>query len=246
MSVYDADDSTEEFHKRIIDLHSKARIAKPTRFHEFLSHLGTRGVLTRVWSQNVDGIEDKVGNLSTCYATGRDDPFPRTFRLHGTLEEMVCQESKSHCFPFDPQLFTGSKPPDCKSCVDSNNKKRAKAEMLNRPPTRLSSCVVGKLRPNITLYEEFDEGPDVAKVLRRDFSKRRSPDCVLIVGTRLKTAGARRLLGQICRRAKMGNSACDVIYIDKEQQSLGRTVDSCINVRVKGDCQDFASFMEEN
>jgi len=105
------------------------------------------------------------------------------------------------------------------------------------------SFVVGKLRPIITLYEEYGEGPDIADVLRRDFS--RPPDCILIVGTRLKAYGARHLLAQICRNAKK-NMSCSIIYVNKEQPSLGATVDSCIDYRIQGDCQEFAPMMKSN
>ncbi|KAF2182650.1 DHS-like NAD/FAD-binding domain-containing protein, partial [Zopfia rhizophila CBS 207.26] len=237
-SVYDTDESTESFHKMIVQLHSRARDAEPTEFHRFLSSLGKRGILTRIWSQNVDNIEAKAESLSPHMAANEWDEFPRTIQLHGTLDEMICQESKSHCFPFDPKLFDGPMLPECDACVNSNFEKWMKAKKLNRPPPR--TFVVGKLRPNITLYEEYDKGPDIAGVLRRDLSKGKPPDCILIVGTRLKAHGARLLLGRICRTAKKRNKACGIIYVNKEQPSLGATMDSRIDFRVKGDCQDFA------
>jgi NAD-dependent histone deacetylase SIR2 len=235
ISVYDSDSATKDFHERIIKLYRQIVQADSTTFHAWLSSLATKGQLVRLWTQNVDGIEEKFENLSASKKP-EAEPFPRTIRLHGTLTEMVCQQNKEHCFKFDPQAFTESKPRDCPSCADEDRPRTNRT----RPPKRLSACLIGKIRPNITLYGESEEGLDIVPILRQDFSAKRSPDCILVAGTRLKTPGARRLLGQICRNAKAYNRACLIVYINKEQRSLGTSMDSWIDYRVEGDCQLFA------
>lgn len=234
ISVYDSDSATKDFHERIIKLHHQIEQADSTTFHAWLSSLATKGQLVRLWTQNVDGIEEKFENLSASKKP-EADPFPRTIRLHGNLNEMVCQQNKEHCFKFDPQAFTESKPRDCPSCDNEDRPRNS-----TRPPKRRAACFIGKIRPNITLYGESEEGLDIAPILQQDFSAERSPDCILVAGTRLKTPGAKRLLGQICRNAKAKNQACLIFYINKEQKSLGTWMDSWLDYRVEGDCQLFA------
>ena len=234
--MYNSDEATKDFHERIVELHRQIEKATPTPFHRWLSSLAQMGTLTRLWTQNVDGLEENFENLSASRAHDRED-FPRTIRLHGTLEEMVCHQNKTHCYSFDPSYFTDCKPRDCPSCEEEQHKP---VDRRGRPPKRSSTCVVGKIRPNIVLYDECEEGYEVEPILEQDLSMAAPPDCILIVGTRLRTPGAKRLLSQICRKAKQLNGDCHIIYMNKERRPLGKLLDALIDYRVEGDCQTFA------
>lgn len=240
-SVYQTLESAEAYHERVIDLQAKASHAAPTRFHSWLAALEERGTLSRIWTQNIDQLEDKL--LTSADVVTASARHPRTVRLHGNVHEMLCHLNSSHCFPFDPELFKEPVLPQCPICIEQNERAKDVAKMKGRPPRRRSSYLVGALRPNIRLYNEHNEGQDISMFLRYDFRPRRSPDCLVIAGSRLKTHGARRLLGEMCQAAKARDPTCTVIYVNDEQHALGRLIDRAIDYRFRGDCQLFAARM---
>lgn len=103
---------------------------------------------------------------------------------------------------------------------------------------------IGVLRPKITLRRDHSlDWLDISKVMEKDLLKRSPPDCVLIVGTRLKVDQFAKLTKNICRAAKSWGERGLVIYVNKEQPSFGSVLDSLIDFRVQGDCDAFVSLI---
>ncbi|KAF8338838.1 DHS-like NAD/FAD-binding domain-containing protein, partial [Cantharellus anzutake] len=60
-SVFNTPQTTSLFYKMIAELSSMSSTAHPTAFHEFVKLLDDRGQLLRLYTQNIDNIEEKVG-----------------------------------------------------------------------------------------------------------------------------------------------------------------------------------------
>lgn len=58
---------------------------KPTRVHVFLAHLARAGILRRVYTQNIDGLEAAAGV-----------PANSIIECHGNAMRTVCSENRSH------------------------------------------------------------------------------------------------------------------------------------------------------
>ncbi|KAJ7746364.1 DHS-like NAD/FAD-binding domain-containing protein [Mycena metata] len=60
-SVFHSENTTSLFYQMIARLSELSTAAEPTPFHHLLRALDNRGKLLRVYSQNIDGIEEKAG-----------------------------------------------------------------------------------------------------------------------------------------------------------------------------------------
>jgi len=101
---------------------------------------------------------------------------------------MICQENKlEHCCPFNPELFNGSNMPLCPDCEMREYLRQREALDLGEMPPRARGVAV--LRPDITLYQEYDRGhPTISAAIEKDLRRTRIPDRVIIVGTPLRKA----------------------------------------------------------
>lgn len=220
-------------------MHDKARNVEPTGFHHFLAGLAEAGRLRRHYMQNIDGIDSR----SASYRGFKNlDLLPITIHLHGSLDKMFCHKCQRE-FTFDVNCFHGSETVKCGNCIRLEEERDRKREAHGRPPARKASRIVGALRPKVTLYEDEHQSIDASyeRAITKDF--RKAPDCVIIVGTRLQIPKARRLAEILAAKSKDKDGL--VIYINKEQASLGPKMDSLIDFRFDGDCDDFASLMQE-
>ena len=109
---------------------------------------------------------------------------------------------------------------------------------INRELTGKRRRSIGVLRPNVVLYGE--DNPDantIGKIVQRDL--RTGPDVVLVVGTRLKVPGARRLAKELCRAAKYRNRFTIWASKDAPPRGLGITFDAVFRC----DCDGLANML---
>eukprot|EP01012_Entosiphon_sulcatum_P053704 TRINITY_DN7394_c0_g1_i1.p1 TRINITY_DN7394_c0_g1~~TRINITY_DN7394_c0_g1_i1.p1 ORF type:complete len:602 (-),score=63.14 TRINITY_DN7394_c0_g1_i1:13-1794(-) len=131
---------------------------RPTPAHVLLRLLDLKGLLLRVYTQNVDGLH---------HASGL--PEHRVFEVHGTKRTVSCSKCHQSYVPqtdYRPELeaiLAGEMeaPPSCKKC----------------------GC---KLQPDVVLYGD-PLPPGFESQVARDFSET-GPDCVLVLGTCLQVA----------------------------------------------------------
>ena len=189
--MYRDDSATSNFHTMVRQLSHLTKTAKPTAFHHMLATLAEEGRLMRLYSQNVDGIDTALEPLKTVIPLSRKGPWPKTIQLHGGLEKMVCQKC-GHLEVFDGSLFDGPEPPPCPECATNDEIRRIGG---------LRGHGVGKLRPRMVLYNEFNPDEEaIGAVSAADLKSR--PDAVIVVGTTLKVPGIRRLAKELCAVAR--------------------------------------------
>ena len=226
--VYKDDQSTSSFHDMVRDLKEMSDGAQPTTFHHLLASLAASNRLLRLYTQNVDCIETSLEPLKTQVPLNIKGPWPKTIQLHGGLEKMVCQKCGA-LEDFDAKLFKGSKPPDCDACIGWE---QARGAVGKRP------LGIGKLRPRIVLYNEFNPDADaIGEVSHADLKAR--PDALIIVGTSLKIPGVRRLAREMCATIRSCRGG-KTIWINQDDPPTGKDYEGIFDLVVKGDCEKVA------
>ncbi|KAE9376899.1 DHS-like NAD/FAD-binding domain-containing protein, partial [Stipitochalara longipes BDJ] len=227
-SVYRNDSSTSSFHDMVRELSHLTQKAKPTPFHHMLATLAEEGRLMRLYSQNVDGIDTSLEPLATAVPLNAKGPWPKTIQLHGGLEKMVCTKC-GNLSNFDGALFEGPEPPLCKECETTDAVRIAGG---------LRSHGIGRLRPRMVLYNEFNPDEDaIGAVSAADLKSR--PDAVIVVGTSLKVPGIRRLAKEMCSVTR-GRRGGFTAWINHDPEPLGIEFKDCWDMVVRGECDDVA------
>lgn len=229
-SVYQTDDSTSEFHDMVRNLSEKSAAAKPTEFHHLIAKLASEGRLMRLYTQNVDGLETSLPPLNTAVPLHHKGPWPRTIQLHGGLQKMVCTKC-SNISDFEAALFRGATPPPCPVCIE--------ADKVRTDHAGKRSHGVGKLRPKMLLYNEHNpEDEAIGAVTEADLRTR--PDAVIVVGTKMKVPGLKRVVREMCGVVR-GRKGGEAIWISREPPPAGKELENCWDLIVQGDSDTVAA-----
>lgn len=228
-AVYRDNELTSSFHDMVRSLDSMVKKAIPTAFHHLLASLAKQERLLRLYSQNVDCIENQLLPLQTKVPLGSKGPWPKTIQLHGGLEKMVCSKC-GWLGKFDAELFKGSEPPDCNECVEME---------CVRGIAGKRSLGIGKLRPRIVLYNEYHPDSEaIGCVSKADLKTR--PDALVVVGTSLKVPGIRRIVREMCKSVQNMRGGI-TMWINEEDPPLGKDLEGAFDLIVKGDCEKVAA-----
>ena len=214
----------------IAQLSDLSQAAQPTSFHHLLRALDNRGRLLRVYTQNIDAIEQKSGlsfgvpefegkrnktrSKQKLNVTDEPCPAPSTSRLpsppaetprciplHGTLQTMHCQIC-NHSFPLLQYRpsLISGHPPSCPECTSLETTR----QLVGKRPRG-----IGKLRPGVVLYNEaHKDGEGVGEVVQKDLigsSKgkgRSGADLLLVVGTSLRVPGTKRMVREFAKAVR--------------------------------------------
>lgn len=200
VSLFNNAATTAAFYQFMALLRTSTCDARPTPTHRFLRTLKDRGSLLRAYTQNIDGLEARVGlNLATLPLAKSD-----TVQLHGDIHKLkcfLCSETFEYNPSFQTMLSTGEAP-DCPSCAD----KCAMRIAAGRRPV-----AIGTLRPDIVLYgEQHPAGDSIAEACAMDLKKR--PDCLIIAGTTLKVPGFKKLVKDFAKSVHERNGL--VIFVN--------------------------------
>jgi NAD-dependent histone deacetylase SIR2 len=206
--------------------------ATPTPFHHMLASIAAEGRLLRMYSQNIDTLDTQMPPLSTTVPLNSKGPWPTTIQLHGGLEKMVCTKC-GHLEPFNASLFEGPEPPLCEKCKEQDQVRTAFAGKRSHG--------IGKLRPRIVLYNEYNPDEEaIGNVSKADL--RRVPDAVIVVGTSLKIPGVRRLVKEMCQLTRSRRDGITAwINVDPEPQ--GAEFKDCWDLVVRGKSDDVAELV---
>ncbi|KAJ1915586.1 NAD-dependent deacetylase hst3 [Tieghemiomyces parasiticus] len=156
------------------------------------------------------------------------DPRSVVVPLHGDLDQLVCRLCSAY-YPFTPAFFSSyqnGEAPTCPKCVGNCHRREASGRR---------AISVGRLRPNIVLYNEpHPAGELIAKVLNTDV--RHKPDLLLILGTRLNVYGCKNMVKTLARAVRQRrNGKVIMINLDpihsKEWEDL-------IDIQVLGPADD--------
>ena len=202
--------------------------AKPTPFHHMLATIAEEGRLMRLYTQNVDGIDVALEPLATTVPLNKKAPWPKTVQLHGGLSKMVCTKC-GHLSDFNGALFEGPEPPSCQECEVTDGVRVAGG---------LRSHGIGRLRPRMVLYNEFNPDEEaIGAVSHADLKSR--PDAVIVVGTSLKVPGIRRLVKELCGVTRARRGGCTA-WINYDPEPVGIDVKDCWDLVVRGECDEVA------
>ncbi|KAK7204503.1 DHS-like NAD/FAD-binding domain-containing protein, partial [Myxozyma melibiosi] len=223
-SVYSDAESTAQFHTMVNSLFAITSSSPATKFHHMLSRIATENRLLRLYTQNVDCLELSLTGLGTAVPLPSKAPWPKTIQLHGGLKTMVCAKC-GWTGPFDPAAFGQTDTADCVECRELDD---VRAVVGKRKQG------IGKLRPRIVLYNEFNpDGEAIGSVTATDLRSR--PDALLVVGTSLRIPGVRRIVKEMAGAVhSVGGS---VIWLNEEEPPAIKMLDDVFDYKIKGDCQ---------
>ncbi|KDN69858.1 putative Sir2 family protein [Colletotrichum sublineola] len=231
-SVYKHDSSTEKFHKMICDLATMVKAAKPTKFHHLLASLAAENRLLRLYSQNVDCIDTNMEPLKTNVPLNVKGPWPKTIQLHGSVEHMVCSKC-TDIRPLKTELFVGHEAPLCEECKTIDE--------LRTQYEQRRSHGIGRLRPRMVLYNEFNPDEEaIGRVSSVDLKSR--PDAVIVVGTSLKIPGVRRLVKELCQVTRSRRDGFTA-WINTDSEPQHNDFKDCWDLVVRGKCDDVAHWV---
>lgn len=247
--VYNDLDSTNHFHGIMCDLYNLCFSSPPTPFHSFINKISQESRLLRLYTQNIDCIDTSLSHLAT--KTPLEAPWPQTVQLHGTIKYMNCAKC-NWTSEFDPKLFEASVSasasasdgedseassiPECPECLKVNSDRSIAGKRQQG---------VGRLRPKIVLYNEFNPDAEaIGKVTEGDLACR--PDGLIVVGTSLKIPGVRRMVREMAQAVHAANGATVWMNIDDPPpQITKREFEGCFDLVVKGDCQIMPELMRD-
>lgn len=188
------------FHSFIGHLKELMQECLPTPTHNFIKDLDSVGKLLRLYTQNIDGLEEKSG-LSLCFSTTEkakvDLKKGKAVLLHGSMDHLICGLCAS-AFPFVIdgssggsdflEKFKSGEAPECPHC---------RSLLQKRVDAGKRSISVGVLRPDIVLYNEpgHISGELVAKALEYDLQSH--PDLLIVLGTSLRVFGIKKLVKDV-------------------------------------------------
>jgi NAD-dependent histone deacetylase SIR2 len=205
------------------------RQAKPTLFHHMLATLAEEGRLLRLYTQNIDGIDTALEPLKTSVPLSPKGPWPKTIQLHGGLEKMVCTKC-GELSDFSGELFEGSEAPSCSACEEIDNIRTMMAGKRSHG--------IGRLRPRIVLYNEYNPDSEaIGAVTHADLKAR--PDAIIVVGTSMKIPGVKRIVREMCQVTR-GRKDGMAIWINQDPAPPIPELKDCWDLVIRGDCDEVA------
>lgn len=205
--------------------------ATPTKCHHFFKKLKDANLLQRLYTQNIDQLENAVG-LSAGYCAKSSNAV----LLHGTMENVKCVLCKN-ISKFGKCIIEDFKKGNSVPCESCREKSAVRVALGKR------SLAIGYVRPDIVLYnEEHPQGEEISNILANDISKR--PDALIVMGTSLKVCGIKKLVREVSKQVKL--SGGPVIFINKSAVVSSAEWKGTFNYQLLG-CADFWSeYLEKN
>ncbi|CAJ0904408.1 906_t:CDS:2, partial [Entrophospora sp. SA101] len=193
--------------------------ARPTPTHHFLKKLDNKKKLVRVYTQNIDNLEEVAGLATDSIIIKPSNCTIKAIQLHGTMKFLKCSAcsemyefSKSHC-----ERFKEGESPSCPRCEQSEQKRRNAGKRSHK---------IGILKPNIVLYgDNHSQELRIGKVAAKDSNK---ADCMIIMGTSLQIPGIKDLIRQFAVNIhKKGGKIIVVNLTDivKTKEMFGQPID---------------------
>lgn len=185
--------------RRPFILGTKEKMWKPTLSHYFIKILQNKGLLKRVYTQNIDGLDYYL-----------DLPDDKIIPVHGTISKIECEFCKIS-YPFDK--FCEELKSNIKDIYDSTSDSPKFSTNIVCP-----SCNKNGIKPSTVMY-----GTSLPKIffesLEKDFPD--NIDLLIVVGTSLTVSPA-------CNLVQYVNSNVPRIVINKERvgENLGLEYDN--------------------
>ncbi|VVT44030.1 uncharacterized protein SAPINGB_P000267 [Magnusiomyces paraingens] len=260
--VFSNQQTLDNFHTTVCDLHTLCQQCQPTPFHELIDSISQDNRLLRLYTQNIDGLDTGLPHLATKHPLV--EPWPKTVQLHGTITSMICSKC-SWTADFDPNVFHNvsqdtptNDDEEEKNCDNDNTQEDEEGydsdnETIIEVPTipECPECIemdgvravagkrsqgVGTLRPKIVLYNEPNPDAEaIGQITEQDLLKK--PDALVVVGTSLKIPGVRRMVREMSQAVHAARGCSVWMNIDDPSALSGREFEACFDLIIKGDCQ---------
>ncbi|KAG0707519.1 DHS-like NAD/FAD-binding domain-containing protein [Suillus ampliporus] len=187
--------STSVFYTFISQLKRSIDAATPAATHRFIQTLDAKQKLVRSYTQNIDGLEERVGLRGSSSQHARTSGKKklrlkvkevRNVQLHGDIHRVRCTfcSAEMPCSEEHLHAFENGKAPDCPECTARSEARVARSARALK---------IGTLRPAIVLYDEpHPLGDDIGSIQTSDIT--RKPDMLIIMGTSLKVHGLKKLV----------------------------------------------------
>ena len=120
--------STAVFYTFISKLKQSIDSVSPSPTHQFIKTLDLKGKLLRSYTQNIDGLEERVGLLGSASEEARSSgkgkakinlKDVKNVQLHGDIRRVRCTLCSAD-YPFTDEYtnaFLDGNPPDCPECA---------------------------------------------------------------------------------------------------------------------------------
>jgi len=133
---------TQSYNEMIHSLHKLTSEANPALFHTFLDKISSR--LLRLYTQNIDSLENRFPSLSTTVPLPTKGPWPKTIQLHGDLNFATCSKCR-WVGPLDPSQLSSNGEIGCQECIVADDVRQVVGKR----------CLgIGMIRPRVVLYNE--------------------------------------------------------------------------------------------
>ncbi len=120
--------STSVFYTFISQLKQSIDSASPTPTHRFIKTLDTKKKLLRSYTQNIDGLEERVGLLGSGSQEAKSSSRGkskikakevRNIQLHGDIHRVRCMSCSAEypCTSEHLSIFNEGLSPDCPDCI---------------------------------------------------------------------------------------------------------------------------------
>lgn len=253
--VWNDPTSTSTFYSFIASLRKKIRdeIEQVAAAHHFIKTLRDCRRLVRCYTQNIDGLETRVGLCADLNrGTGNRGRFARksielprsrasslpggvadggceVVQLHGDLQSVRCDLCRTIC-AFDrsrESLLLNGTAPECQFCRSQDRGRRDQGKR---------GTTIGSLRPNIVLYgEEHPSADAIGEITTHDLAL--FPDMLLILGTSLHVHGLKILVKEFAK-AVHSRARGKVVFVNitKPPESVWKGI---IDYWVAMDCDEW-------
>lgn len=222
-NLFRSSETAAVFYTFMASLRAEMVKARPTPTHHFLRHLADKQKLLRVYTQNIDGFEARVGLDRS------------TVLLHGDIHRLRCTAVKSHEHDWTPEnaakLLSGIAPA-CPECRDA----AAAREVAGK-----RSRGIGMLRPTIVLYgEEHPNGDEIGEQVSKD--ARTKPSMLIVAGTSLKVEGIKHLVKDLAKAVHARGGIC--VFVNKTPVSASQW-DQVFDYHVLGDSDSWVEDLRQ-
>ena len=232
-ALFNNPETLKVFYTFMGELKEMVNAATVTPTHRFIKNLETKNRLLRCYTQNIDGMEARLG-MSSALGRAENTVTSSVVHLHGDLDTLKCTlcKCKYGFSSTDVDCFRGGSAPPCPNCVETDGIRTALGGR---------AITVGVLRPNIVLYNEDHEfGEMIAKLTTHDINKK--PDLLIVMGTSLKVHGIKHLVKDLAN-AVHGIERGKVILVNRVDLAASEW-DHIFDYHIKSDADDAVLALE--
>lgn len=244
--------TTSLFYTFIAELALSCQKAQPTPTHHFIARLEHKGKLLRSYTQNIDGLERRMGLECGGRGNGLKKRGTRNVEMHGDLGRVRCVLCMSDFEALDHwmEMFREGDAPDCPACSErcewdcGNPAYRVVYSLYHLASSRVARSAralpIGTLRPAIVLYDEpHPLGEEIGSLQAYDLT--RSPDLLLIMGTSLKVHGLKKVVKAFAKAVHAKGGL--VVFVNATPPS--KEWEGVIDVHVQGQTDTWVARVEE-